>query len=567
MLLQHKLLVVVSFVGILAGEFLPQFQPKILMDMIDGPIAQGELHRLWPYGAWFLAIVMVSSALRYISTVASQTLALRIIHSLRQELFQKVQSYHIDFFKRTPVGRLMTRLTNDIDSLNAMFSSGFVELAGSFLLLIFPIFFMLYLDWRLALVSLVCIPFMTYFTSLFRVKVRNINTHIRKSIAELNTRMQESLSGNHIVQIFGKSQEQFKAFDQINFKLQNQWFKNVLYHAIYFPFVAGLTEIGLSIMYFFGAYLFLQDAVSLGTLVAFSWYMGMFWRPLREIGEKFTQLQGALSAAERVFTLVDLDASLPQGTHREWKPGDKQVVFKDVSFGYTPDSPVLKNISFSVNKGETLAIVGATGSGKSTLISLCNRFYIPDSGSIYLGDQPIEAYSLGVLSKQVAFIPQDVYLFAETIAFNIALSDNVDMDKLERVCRYANAHHFVASLPNQYQTRLTERGQNLSTGQRQLLAIARALYQEPDILLLDEATSSIDTETEALVQNALEKLTQQVTTIVVAHRLSTIRSAHQILVMHKGEIQEQGNHQELLAQNGLYKKLYELQDIENQGVG
>jgi ATP-binding cassette subfamily B multidrug efflux pump len=309
--------------------------------------------------------------------------------------------------------------------------------------------------------------------------------------------------------------------------------------------------------------------VSIGTLVAFSWYTGLFFRPLRELSDKITALQSALAAAERVFTLYDTEASLPAGAVTEF-PARPRIAFDHVDFAYEPGKPVLTDVSFTVRDGESIAIVGATGSGKSTIISLCNKFYLPNQGTIRIGDLSISDYTEETLRENISLISQDVYLFNESIAFNVALSPDFSLERVEEVCRYVNAHHFIGALKDGYLTQLKERGENLSAGQRQLLAFARALYHRPKILLLDEATSSVDTETESLVQEALDKILRNLTSIVVAHRLSTIQKASKILVMHKGRIREEGTHQELLRQGGIYRKLYELQRLgpeeETQGL-
>ncbi|MFC1585419.1 ABC transporter ATP-binding protein [Fibrobacterota bacterium] len=558
----HEVLVSIAFACVMAAEFLPQFQPRLLMQIVDGPVQNRDMAGIFPYGMMFLAVVFLSGALKYIASVSSQAVALRIIHKLRLDLFSRVQRYSLVFFKRTPVGRLMTRLTSDIDAITTMFSEGFVDLAGALLMLIFPILFMFALNWKLALAVLAVTPLVATATSIFRIKVRAVNVKIRGTIAALNTLMQESLSGNHILQMFGKLNQQKEMFHGINSELKQHWLRNVLYYAVYFPVVNGLTEISIMAMYFIGGYLFFRDQVTVGTLMAFSWYMGMFWRPMREISERYTQLQSALAAAERVFTLSDLSGELPAG-NCEANPGPVTLACENVSFCYKENQPVLKNISFTLEEGENLALVGATGSGKSTLVSLCNGSYLPDSGGIKLNGQLIQDYRPGIIQGIMSYVPQDVYLFAESVAFNIALSDHVDLDRMKEVCRYVNAHSFISQMREGYQSRITERGENLSTGQRQLLAFARALYHNPRILLLDEATSAIDTETEELIQDAMGKLTMGITSLVVAHRLSTIKAADRILVLHKGEIREQGTHRELLAKKGIYRKLYQLQKTES----
>ena len=556
----HKGLTVSAFLLLVVSEILPLFQPRILRSMIDGPIAARNLDGITPYMAAFVALIVANGTLEYLRAVASQRLGLSIIHDLRLKLFSRLQGYSMDFFHRTPIGRLMTRLGNDTDSLSNMFTEGLIDLLGALLMIAYAVIFMFLLDWKLALASLAVLPFMLMTTSLFRERVRQSNVLIRGRLAELNSIMQESLAGIHIVRIFGKVNEQVKRFDEFNRATREAWFDNVRYYSLFFPAISGLTEISLALLYFAGAWFFFHGTTSLGTLVAFTWYTGLFFRPLRELSDKITALQGALAAAERVFTLYDAKAVPPDGLVTEF-PAKVRVAFEDVSFAYDPVKPVLKNVSFSVREGESIAIVGATGSGKITIISLCNRFYLPDQGRILIGEVPLVDYSEPALRSHIGLISQDVHLFAESIAFNVALSNQYDSTRVEEVCRYVNAHDFIARMQDGYLTRLKERGENLSAGQRQLLAFARALYHNPRILLLDEATSSVDTETESLVQQALDKMLSGMTSIVVAHRLSTIQKATRILVMHKGRIREEGTHQELLRLGGIYHKLYQLQSF------
>ncbi len=545
---------------LLVSELLPLFQPRLLRGLIDGPIHNRHFQDMPPYLWGFAALALGGALLEYLRTYASQRLGLDIIHSLRVQLFHKVQGFHMDFFNRTPVGRLMTRLGNDVDSLNSMFTEGLIELSGALLMIVYAVIFMLILDWKLALASLAVLPFMIIVTSIFRDRVRKSNSLIRKLLAESNSLMQESLSGVHIVRIFGRSADMEARFDTVNRATRNAWFDNVRYYAYYFPSLNTLTELSLALLYFCGAFLFYRHHTSLGTLVAFSWYTGLFFRPLREISDKVTALQSALAAGERVFTLYDTEASLPEGTRADL-PSPFRLRFENVSFSYPSGPEVLHDVSFEIREGESVAVVGATGSGKSTLISLSSKFYMPSKGRILIGDEPIEAYSESALRGHMALIPQDVHLFAESIAFNVALTPNFDLARVEEVCRHVRAHEFISQLPEGYLSPLRQRGENLSTGQRQLLALARALYQRPKLLLLDEATASVDTETEGLIQEALGKVLREVTTIVVAHRLSTIKNASRILVMHKGQIREEGDHNQLLALGGIYSKLYQLQSF------
>ncbi len=555
-----KGLAFVALIILLVSEIIPLFQPRLLRGLIDGPIHNKRFEDMPPYLLGFALLAIGGGLLEYLRAFASQKLGVDIIHALRVKLFHKLQGFHMDFFNRTPVGRLMTRLGNDVDSLNSMFTEGLIDLVGALLMIVYAVVFMFLLDWKLALASLCVLPFMIIVTSIFRDRVRKSNTLIRGLLAESNSIMQESLSGVHIVRIFGRSADMEKNFDQVNRKTRNAWFDNVRYYAYYFPSLNTLTELSLVLLYFVGAYLFYGHQSTLGTLVAFSWYMGLFFRPLREISDKITALQSALAAAERVFTLYDTEAALPQGP-LALLPSPFRLRFDNVSFAYPSGPEVLREVSFEIREGESVAVVGATGSGKSTLISLCSKFYLPSKGRILVGEDPIETYSETALRGNMALIPQDVHLFADSVAFNVALSPTFDLKRVEEVCRHVEAHEFITAMPQGYLTPLRQRGENLSTGQRQLLALARALYQRPKLLLLDEATASVDTETEGLIQEALGRVLKEVTTIVVAHRLSTIKNADRILVMHKGKIREEGNHQDLLALGGIYAKLYQLQSF------
>jgi ATP-binding cassette, subfamily B, multidrug efflux pump len=562
---EHRGLAFLSFGLLLVAEVLPLLMPQVLRSMIDGPIKNKHLDAALPYLFAFVGLSLGGSILEYLRAVTSQKLGLDIIHTLRVTLFRKVIRFDMAFFHRTPVGRLMTRFSNDIDSLSSMFTEGLVDLMGNVCLLLYAVIFMLVLDWRLALASLLVLPVMWFNTTVFRRRVRKSNTEIRGYVAALNANLQESLSGIGIVKIFNRMASVRAEFNHVNDDLRKAWFRNVQYYATFFPFNFGLTEISLALLSFTGAWLFYRHDTTLGTLIAFSWYTGLFYRPLRELSDKITALQSAMAAAERVFTLYDADAELPDGT-KSLPAGLPGIEFKDVRFSYRTGKEVLHGITFSVKPGEMVALVGATGSGKSTLINLISRFYLPQSGALTVGGIPIQDLQSASLREKMAVIPQDVYLFAETVAFNIALTPTYDLERVKSVCALVKANAFIETMPDGYQTVLKERGENLSLGQRQLLAFARALYQQPTLLLLDEATASVDSATEHLVQEALNTVLSQVTSVVVAHRLSTIQKAARILVFHKGEIREEGTHQELLALGGIYHKLYLLQGQGNLGA-
>lgn len=556
----HRALALLAFVLLLVAEILPMFMPRVLRAMIDGPVRLRHLEGALPYLFAFVGLTLAGGLLEYARSITSQKLGLDIIHTLRVTLFRRVIRFDMSFYHRTPVGRLMTRFSNDIDSLSSMFTEGLIELIGNLCLLAYAVIFMLLLDWKLALASLVVLPVMWFNTTVFRKRVRASNTEIRGYVAAMNANLQESLAGIPIVKIFNRMRTVRDEFDRVNGDLRGAWFRNVRYYATFFPFNFGLTEISLAVLSFTGAWLFYRQETSLGTLIAFSWYTGLFYRPLRELSDKITALQSAMAAAERVFTLYDTEANLPDGS-QPLPTGLPSIAFDRVRFSYRTGKEVLHGIRFQVEPGEMVALVGATGSGKSTVINLISRYYLAQEGQIRLGGVPVENLQEASLRQHLAVIPQDVYLFAESVAFNIALTPDFDLERVREVCRLVKADSFIERMPEGYLTFLKERGENLSLGQRQLLAFARALYQKPTLLLLDEATASVDSETEHLVQQALDKVLQQVTSVVVAHRLSTIQKAKRILVFHKGEIREEGNHQELLALGGIYHKLYLLQSL------
>ncbi len=559
----HWPLAALALLFMLVGEFFPLLQPKILQQVIDGPIKNKDMAGLTKPILIFLGLAIGGGLLQYLTAICTQALGLKIVHELRRSLFERVSRLHMDFFHRTPVGRLMTRLGNDIDSINSMFTEGLVELLGAVLLIFYAIGFMLFLNWKLALASLIVMPGMIVVTSIFRVRVRQVNDLIRKRVAALNSIMQESLAGFNVIQIFGRNREQFEAFDLENAKCRDAWFKNVRYFAYYFPSIQGLTDISVLLLFFFGSWLFFRSEVSIGTLVAFSWYSGMFFRPLRELSDRITSLQSALAAGSRVFTLYDMVTEIPSG-QQKWDSGSVHIQFNKVSFAYFEDTPVLNEVSFEVKEGETIAFVGATGSGKSTIVSLCARYYLPNSGEILYNGISSKDLDEASLRMNLSVIPQDVYLFAESIAFNVALSTHYDLDKVKEVCRFVKADSFIETLPETYESKLVAKGENLSPGQRQLLAFARALYHGPKVLLLDEATASIDSESEALIQDALKRMMGKLTMIVVAHRLSTIQSATRILAVQRGRIVQSGSHDELMAQDGLYRKLYLMQSLNGE---
>jgi ATP-binding cassette subfamily B protein len=562
-----KYVILAIILNILAAALGP-LRPYLTKVAIDTYIAKGMWVELTWISAGLFATLMLQTVIQYLLTYYTQYLGQRTILDLRMELFAHTQKLSLRFFDRTPIGRMVTRVTNDIESLNELFSSGIIMVFSDVFIVIWIFGFMLSLDWRLSLVSLSVLPVLFYGTFLFRKKVRENYRDVRFHLARLNSYMQEHITGMSVLQIFRKEKEEFKAFSGINADHRKANIDSIFYYAVFYPGVEFLSSIAIALMIWYGGGEIIQKHMTLGVLFAFIQYTEMYFRPIRDLSEKYNIMQTAMASSERVFKLLDEDAIIPNPEHPVQITDFKgKIDFKNVWFSYNEKDLVLKNISFSIEPGQSVAIVGATGAGKTSITNILNRFYDIREGEILIDGVDIRQMDKFDLRRHISMVLQDVFLFSGTIRSNITMGNSeISEATMREAARLVGADRFIEQLPGGFDEEVKERGATLSVGQKQLISFARALAYNPRILVLDEATSSVDTETEKLIQQAIEKLLHGRTAIVIAHRLSTIQNADKIIVLHKGEIKETGTHQELLAKRGIYYKLYQLQYKNQEAV-
>ncbi len=514
-------------------------------------------------GLFFVLTMVVTFVLSVFQDVLLNVIGQRVMRDLRAEIFRKYQSIEVSFYDKNPVGRLMTRLTNDVDSLNELFTAGLVEVLGDVVLIVGALWMLFYYNWKLALVSLLVVPLLVAATAWFQRGARVGFRAVRTKIARLNAFTQEHLSGAQTVQLFNREQKAFQQFDEINRAHLQANLDTIFYFAVFYPLVGLISSTGIAVLIWYGGGLTIQNAITLGTLVAFVQYTQRLWMPIQDISDKYNILQSAVIASERVFKLLDTPDGISSPENSVTIAANEiqgRIEFRDVWFAYKDEDWVLKDVSFVAEPGESIAFVGATGSGKTTITNLLMRFYDIQRGEILLDGVNIREWDLQKLRENFAVVLQDVFLFSGDVAANIRLGkQTIAQEQVEWAAREVQASKFIEKLPERYATTVKERGAGFSVGQKQLISFARALAFDPRILILDEATSSIDTETEQLIQQAIERVMTNRTSIIIAHRLSTIQRVDQIIVLHKGEIREKGSHQTLLQQRGLYFKLYQLQ--------
>ncbi|HOY45595.1 MAG TPA: ABC transporter ATP-binding protein [bacterium] len=557
----YRWMVVLAVLILLLGSVAELLLPYLTKVAIDRYIANKELAGLARLALLYFTVLLVQMSFIFFQTYLTQKIGQKVMYDMRNQIFAHLQRLPLSFFDKNPVGRLVTRATNDVETLNSMLSSGVVTIFGDIFVLVGIIAMMLIFNWQLALLSFTVLPLIFAASFWFRVHVRESFRKVRLRIARINSYLQENIMGMSTVQIFNREKKNFRRFDELNNDYLQAYLETIYYYSVFHPLVELISALALAIILWYGGIRVISGALTIGVVVAFVQYAERFFQPIRDLSEKYNLMQAAMASSERIFKLLDEPEQrlLPENP-AEMPPPCGEIEFRDVSFGYNENDHVLRNVSFKINCGEKVAIVGATGAGKTTLINLISRLYEPTSGRILLNRIDTALYPLDNLRRRVRMVLQDVFIFSGTVEYNIRLGDqSIPMERVIQAAKDVRAHEFIEKLPQGYQTELSERGSNLSVGQKQLLSFARALVFNPEVLIMDEATSSVDTETEILLREATTRLMAGRTSVIIAHRLSTIQNVDWILVLHKGEMREMGTHNELLAKKGIYYRLYELQ--------
>lgn len=555
--------VILAIVLTLTASYLGTIRPKLTQIAVDEYIAKDDIGGLW----WIITLLGGALLGEFIilvfNTYLTRWFGQNSLYSLRNTVFSKIQSLNVQYFDKNPIGRLITRTTSDIEALSELLSDGVVAIIGDMFRIVFILYFMFSMSWELSLVTIAVLPLLFYATFLFKAKVRVSFLNVRDQISRLNSFVQEHINGMDVVQLFNREEKQMDKFKKINAGHREAYVETIFYFAIFWPFVEVIASLAMALIVWYGGGRALMGGVSFGVLLAFIQYARQFFQPIRGLSEKFNTLQSALASSERIFSVLDTDSRVVDTDNPETIPDPQgKIEFRNVWFKYNEgEDYVLKDVSFIAEPGDDIAIVGATGAGKTTIINLLLRYYDIEKGSILLDGVDIRKLKLSDLRSHFGLVLQDNALFSGSVFENITLGHpDITREQVKKAAHKVEAHRFIEKLPGSYDYELSERGASLSMGQRQLICFVRALVYNPEILILDEATSSVDSETEALVNEASALMMEGRTSLVVAHRLSTIQHADTILVMHKGEIRESGSHQELIArETGIYKKLYELQ--------
>ena len=541
-------------------SILQPIRPYITQIIIDDYISVNDIKGLQYMIILLIALLAVNAVVMYFHTYLSGWLGQNIIRDIRIKLFSHLQKFKLQFFDKTPIGRVVTRNVSDIETIADIFGQGIASIIGDILQLVGIVIIMFILNWKLTLISLSTLPFLFLTTYIFKEKVKLSFNEVRTAVANLNSYVQEHIVGMNLVQIFANEKKEFNKFISINKTHLNANLKAVLYYSIYFPVMELFTSIGLGLLIWYGAGQLFEEEVTLGVLIAFIMYLQLFFRPIRAIADRFNTLQMGVVSSKRIFDLLDRDEIINSNEKISKMDIVGRVEFKNLWFSYNPNDYILRDVNFKIDKGQSVAFVGSTGSGKTSIINLINRFYEYQKGDILIDDVDIRDYNSSDLRKNIGLVSQDVFLFSDSILNNITLyNDNISEEEVWSSIKKVGAEKFINSLPGKLSFNVKERGGSLSVGQRQLISCIRIMLYDPKIILLDEATSSVDSDTELMIQNAISEILKNRTSIVVAHRLSTIKEVDKIIVIESGEIKEVGNHDQLLKKGGFYNKLYQMQ--------
>ena len=556
----------VSAIAVISVALFAAVRPTLLKQVIDEYISNKDAEQLLFYVLLMLGALIFEVLSQFLFIYFANWLGQNIIKDMRKQLFSHLLNFKMNYFNRSSVGRLVTRVVSDIETIASVFGQGLFMIISDLLKMSVVAMVMLLMNWRLALIVFAVLPILIFATKIFQRAMKSAFQEVRTEVANLNSFVQERITGMGIIQIFTREKIEYDKFREINEKHKKAWIRTVWYNSIFFPVAEVLPSIAIGLVVWYGGLnAAVNNTVTAGEVISFIMMNNMLFRPLRQIADKFNTLQMGMVAAERVFKIIDAEESENDFGETRISAFKGQVEFEDVRFSYKKGEEVIKGISFEVDPGQTVAIVGATGAGKSTIINLLNRFYEIDSGDVRIDGKDIYDYKLHDLREQIAVVLQDVFLFSDTIYNNITLKDDtISREEVERVAKEIGIHDFIMTLPGGYDYNVKERGVMLSVGQRQLIAFLRASVSKPGILILDEATSSIDSHSDKLIQDATEKITRNRTSIIIAHRLATIQQADKIIVMEDGQIVEIGNHDELLKKKGYYSKLYNIQFVQKQ---
>ncbi|TLU88259.1 MAG: ABC transporter ATP-binding protein [Chlorobium sp.] len=562
----YKALVAIAIAVTIAGSFLGPLRPYLTKIAVDKYMAHGDVRGLTMISIIIAGVIVLDGIKQYIVTWMTSVIGQKAVFDLRKDIFSHLQKLPARFFDRNPIGRLITRTTNDVESLNEMLSSGIITILGDLLQLFFIVVLMIWIDWQLTLIVLSILPLMIYATMTFKNKVRVAFQDVLTQLARMNTFFQEHVTGMAIVQLFNREQRESGKYAAIVGDYRDANIRTVLYFSIYFPLIEVLSSIAAALVIWYSGIRLIKADLTIGVVISFVQYIWLFFRPLQHLSDRFNVIQTAIASSDRIIKLLDEKQGIETRSGLA-APGSfqKSIRFENVWFAYDEENWVLKDISFEIRQGEKIAIVGATGSGKTTMINILSKLYKYSKGSVTFDGIPLKDIDEHALRKLVGVVMQDVFLFSGTIRENLAFGNpDIPEEKIREAARIVGADRFISQLPGGYDYRVLENGTGLSSGQKQLIAFVRALLYNPQILVLDEATSSVDTETEVLIDSATAHLMNNRTSIIIAHRLSTVQKADRIIVLHKGVIRETGNHQELLAERGLYYKLYLLQHPEQK---